>query len=167
MDNATLQRVYDVLGNTPVSFWMREVPWAWPLCESIHFIGLSLLIGTVGLFDLRLLGFARRVPMAAFHRLIPIGIAGFLMNVATGFCFLSGTPDQYFLNGAFQFKVMFLAIAGINVAAFYLTMFRKVRALGPGDLAPLPARVIGGVSLAAWIGVMTCGRLLTFFRPIL
>jgi hypothetical protein len=120
----------------------------------------------VGLFDLRLLGFARQVPMAAFHRLIPIGVAGFLMNVATGFCFLSGTPNQYILNRAFQFKVMFLAIAGLNVAAFYLTMFRNLRTLGPGDLAPLPARVIGGVSLAAWIGVMTCGRLLTFFRPI-
>ncbi|MDO8630255.1 MAG: hypothetical protein Q7R41_07155, partial [Phycisphaerales bacterium] len=121
---------------------------------------------TVGLFDLRLLGFARRIPMAAFHRLIPIGVGGFLMNVTTGFCFLTGTPDQYFLNRAFQFKLMFLAIAGLNMAAFYLTMFRKVRALDPGDQAPLPARVIGGVSLAAWIGVMTCGRLLTFFRPI-
>ncbi len=167
MDRATLQPIYDWLSSMPTGEWMRTVPWAWPLCESIHFIGLSLLAGTVGLFDLRLLGFARAVPMAAFHRLIPIGVGGFLMNVATGFCFLTGTPDQYLLNSAFQFKVMFLVIAGLNMGAFYLTMFRKVRALGPGDQAPLPARVIGGVSLAAWIGVMTCGRLLTFFRPIL
>ena len=166
MDDAALKPVYDALMSTPVSYWMRNVAWAWPLCESIHFIGLSLLMGTVGLFDLRLLGFARRVPMAAFHRLIPIGVAGFLMNVTTGLCFLSGTPDQYFLNRAFHFKVVFLAIAGLNVAAFYLTMFRKLRTLGPGDLAPLPARVIGGVSLAAWIGVMSAGRLLTFFRPL-
>ncbi len=167
MDNATLQPVYHWLSSQPTGDWMRNVPWAWPMCESIHFIGLSLLIGTVGLFDLRLLGFAPRVPMAAFHRLIPIGVCGFLMNLTTGFCFLTGTPDQYFLNRAFQFKMMFLAIAGLNMAAFYLTMFRKVRELGPGDQAPLPARLIGGVSLAAWIGVMTCGRLLTFFRPIL
>lgn len=166
MDDAALKPVYDALMSTPVSHWMRNVAWAWPLCESIHFIGLSLLMGTVGLFDLRLLGFARGVPMAAFHRLIPIGVGGFLMNVTTGLCFLSATPDQYFLNRAFHFKVVFLAIAGLNVAAFYLTMFRTLRTLGPGDLAPLPARVIGGVSLAAWIGVMSAGRLLTFFRPL-
>ena len=106
------------------------------------------------------------VSMAAFHRLIPIGVGGFLMNVTTGFCFLCGTPDQYFLNRAFQFKMTFLLIAGLNMAMFYLTMFRTVRAMGPGDLAPVPARIIGGISLAAWIGVMTCGRLLTFFRPV-
>lgn len=166
MDHQTFQPVYAWLSSTDVSWWMRNVGWAWPLCESIHFIGLSLLIGTVGLFDLRLIGFARRIPMVAFHRLIPIGVMGFAMNAATGFCFLAGAPDQYFLNRAFHFKVAFFLLAGLNVAAFYLTMFRKVRALGPGDLAPLPARIIGGVSLCAWIGVMSAGRLLTFYRPL-
>jgi hypothetical protein len=166
MDHQTFQPVYAWLSCTDVSWWMRNVGWAWPLCESIHFIGLSLLIGTVGLFDLRLIGFARRIPMAAFHRLIPIGVMGFAMNAATGFCFLAGAPDQYFLNRAFHFKVAFFLLAGVNVAAFYLTMFRKVRALGSGDMAPLPARVIGGVSLLCWIGVMSAGRLLTFYRPL-
>jgi hypothetical protein len=104
VDNVSLQPVYNWLSNTQIGFWMRTVPWAWPLCESIHFIGLSLLIGTVGLFDLRLIGYARRVSMAAFHRLIPIGVGGFLMNVTTGFCFLCGTPDQYFLNRAFSIQ---------------------------------------------------------------
>ena len=166
MDNVALLPVYDWLSNTQIGFWMRTIPWAWPLCESIHFIGLSLLIGTVGMFDLRLIGFARGLSMAAFHRLIPIGVLGFVMNLTTGFCFLCGTPDQYFLNRAFQFKMTFILIAGLNMLTFYTTMFRTVRAMGPGDHAPIPARIIGGVSLAAWIGVMSCGRLLTFFRPI-
>ena len=118
------------------------------------------------MFDLRLIGFARGLSMAAFHRLIPIGVFGFLMNLTTGFCFLCGTPDQYFLNRAFQLKMTLILIAGLNMLTFYTTMFRAVRAMGPGDLAPIPARIIGGLSLAAWIGVMSCGRLLTFFRPV-
>ena len=166
MDHQTLRPVYQWLSSTDVSWWMRNVRWAWPLCESIHFIGLSLLIGTVGLFDLRLLGFARQIPMAALHRLIPIGVMGFLINATTGFCFLAGTPDQYFLNRAFHFKVAFFIVAGVNVGIFYLTMFRTVRTVGPGELAPLPARIVGGVSLCAWIGVMSAGRLLTFYRPL-
>ena len=165
MTHETFRPIYQWLLATNVSWWMRNVYWAWPFCESVHFIGISLLIGTVGLFDLRLLGVAKRIPMAAFHRLIPIGICGFAMNFLTGLCFLAGTPDQYFLNRAFQFKVVFITLAGVNVAAFYLTMFRRVRMVGPGELAPLPARIIGGVSLGLWIGVMSAGRLLTFYRP--
>ena len=164
-DHETFGPAYLWLESTQISWVMRNVPWAWPICESIHFIGLSLLLGTVGFFDLRLLGFARRVPMAALHRLIPIGVTGFVMNAATGFCFLAGAPDQYFMNDAFQVKVAFLLVAGANVAAFYLTMFTKVRSVGPGEQAPFFARMIGGVSLCCWIGVMTAGRLLTFYRP--
>lgn len=165
-DHETFRPLYQWLRSTDISWVMNNVTWAWPLCESIHFIGLSLLLGTVGLFDLRLLGFARRVPMAAFHRLVPIGVTGFAMNAATGFCFLAGAPDQYFINEAFQVKVAFFLVAGVNVAAFYLMMFRQVRNVGPGEQAPLFARMIGGVSLSCWIGVMTAGRLLTFFRPL-
>ena len=87
------------------------------------------------------------------------------MNAATGVCFLAGTPDQYFINPAFQAKVLFFLVAGLNVAAFYLMMFRRVRASARANRRPLFARIIGGVSLCCWIGVMTAGRLLTFYRP--
>ena len=40
-------------------FTFMNSPWGWPIAESVHFIGLSLLLGTVGVFDLRLLGLAR------------------------------------------------------------------------------------------------------------
>ena len=150
---------------TYVSYVMTNVNWAWPISESIHFIGLCLLIGTVGLFDLRMIGLVKRVPLAALHRLIPFGILGYCMNVLTGFTFLAGYPDQYIYNPAFQSKILFMAVAGLNVAVFYLTMYRRVAAAAPGDEAPLPARIAGGVSLICWIGVIFGGRFITFFRP--
>jgi hypothetical protein len=125
---------------------------------------LSLLIGTVGLFDLRLVGLFRKC-LSRRCRLIPFGILGFFINVTTGIGFFSAAPDQYMYNPSFQIKMLFMACAGINVAAFYLTMFRFVRVQGVDDVAPFPARVIGGASLAFWIGVMTCGRLITFYLP--
>jgi hypothetical protein len=156
--------------------WVRWLPdtrlalfmtgnWEWPVAESLHFIGLSLLIGTIGLFDLRLMGFAKRISLASLHRLIPWGILGYTINILTGICFLTNAPGQYVYNPSFQFKIMFMSIAGVNVLFFYTAMFRKVRVLGPGDDAPLPARIVGGVSLICWLGVITCGRLLTFYRP--
>jgi hypothetical protein len=140
--------------------------WLWPLLESLHFLGLSLLFGTIGLFDLRLLGLGRAIPPGALHRLIPIGIAGFALNAVTGVIFFSGFPEQYFYNAAFWLKGTFMAIAGLNVAAFYLTAsFREVQMLPAGADAPFRAKLIAGTSLGAWCVVLICGRLLTFFRP--
>lgn len=141
---------------TPIGRLMHTT-WGWPIAESLHFIGLSLLIGTVGLFDLRLLGLARRIPVEAMHKLIPWGVMGFGLNVITGLSFLLAEPDQYVYNPAFQFKMLFVLVAGCNALAFYLTSYRR----------PMGTRVkiIAGVSLSLWIAVIVAGRLLTFYRP--
>ena len=163
--DAVLQVVEVTLRTSPVGAWMRHSVWAWPVLESLHFIGMSVLIGTIGQFDLRLLGFARGIPYAALHRLIPLGIGAYTLNILTGICFLSGTPDQYLWNPAFRFKVAFMAVAGLNVLFFYTRVFRRLQQLPADSPPPFGARVAGAVSLTMWIGVMSAGRLLTFFRP--
>jgi hypothetical protein len=153
------------LGSTKVVPSLMRTSWGWPLCESLHFIGLSLLMGTIAVFDLRLLGMAKRVPIAALHRLIPWGIFGYMINRTTGARFLMTEPDQYIYNPAFHFKLLFMALAGFNVLVFYSTVFRRVEALGPGKATPPSAKVIAIASLCLWIGVIISGRLLTFYRP--
>ena len=163
--DSALQALEVTLRTSPPGVWVRHSVWGWPVLESLHFMGMSVLIGTIGLFDLRLLGFARGVPYAALHRLIPLGIAAYSLNMVTGFFFLSGMPDQYLWNPAFRFKVTFMAVAGLNVLFFYTRVFRRLQQLPPDSPPPLGARVAGAVSLTMWIGVMSAGRLLTFFRP--
>jgi hypothetical protein len=163
--NEMLHAIEAYVRHTPQGEFLRTAMWGWPIFESLHFLGMSLLLGTVGVFDLRLLGFAKRIPIAALHRLIPIGIAGFVMNLVTGICFISATPDQYLFNKAFYWKVTFITIAGLNVMIFYARTFRRLLESPPDVTPPMAARLAGGVSLLAWIGVMSAGRLLTFFRP--
>lgn len=153
------------LGGIDIADPIMSSHWGWPICETLHFFGLSLLIGTVGMFDMRLLGLAKRIPFAALHRLIPWGIGGYILNVITGSMFLVSAPDQYLYNSAFHLKMLFMALAGLNVLAFYTTMFRRLVALPAGAGAPWPARWIGGASLFLWTGVVIFGRLLTFYRP--
>ena len=144
---------------------MMQLLWAWPIVESIHFIGLTLLFGSIAAWDLRLLGVAKEVPIAVFHRLIPFAILGFGINASSGALFLMTHPDQYVYNPAFHLKMACVILAGVNMAIFYMTMFRRVRALGAGTQAPLLARINGGVSLILWIAVIICGRMITFYRP--
>lgn len=146
-------------------FGFMNSKWGWPMAESVHFIGLCMLMATVGMFDLRMLGVAKGLPMANLHRLVPYGVAGWLMSVATGFLFVMSAPSQYLYNPAFLTKMGLMGVAFVNMAAFYLTTARAVRATGPDDGAPAMAKVIAAISLSAWLGVIVCGRLITFFRP--
>ena len=141
-------------------------PWVWPLCETLHYLGLSILLGTVGLFDLRVLGVAKGIPIESIHRLIPWGIGGYAVNILTGIIFFVGHPDQYFYNNAFRLKALFMVVAGLNVLAFYGTSaFRELKKSGPDADPPFRAKVIAGTSLSMWVAVLICGRLLTFYRP--
>ena len=153
-----------LLSATGVAALMRT-DWGWPIAESVHFIGLTLLFGTIAVWDLRLIGFLRRVSIADLHRLVPFSVLGFAINAISGSTFLMTEPNQYLYNPAFQFKFLLVGIAGVNVLVFYATVFRRLAAMAPGVEAPQIARVFGAVSLICWTGVIVCGRLITFYRP--
>ncbi len=144
---------------------LMHTAWGWPIAESLHFVGLTMLMGSIGVFDLRLLGVGQAIPIAAMHRFIRWGLVGFGLNVLTGTLFLMTEPDQYVYNPSFQFKVLCIALAGLNALVFYATSYRQVTSSGAEHKAPPRARMIGALSLTLWIAVIVAGRLLTFYRP--
>jgi hypothetical protein len=149
------------LASTAASRTVVQYPWIWPVCEIIHFIGLTLVLGIAGFFDLRLIGFMKRVPVAAARDLMPFAIAGFLMNLATGATFFVGKPDQYIDNPAWWAKVFCLVLACANAMCFETAV--GARALvGAGEDTPRAAKIVGAVSLASWLGVLYFGRMLPY-----
>jgi hypothetical protein len=99
------------------------------------------------------------------HRCVSLGVAGFVLTALTGVCFLAGTPDQFFYNDAFGVKMLLLLIAALNVCFFYTRLFPALAVTTSMQPASRGARVAAGVSLFSWIGIVTAGRLITFFRP--
>jgi hypothetical protein len=152
------------LAATKLSWAVRGgVPWIWPVCESLHFIGLCMLVGVIGVMDLRLLGRLKGVPIGALERLVPWAIAGFSLCAITGFLFYTGASDQYYSNGPFWAKMAFILLAGVNVLVFYLSgIARAVDRLAPDANTPFAAKVIGATSLFLWVGVVFWGRMLPF-----
>jgi len=139
--------------------------WGWPIVEIVHFTGLCLLIGTVGMFDLRMMGLIRGLSLTALHKLVPFGVLGFVLSVSSGFMFVVTAPDQYLYNPAWQTKMALLALAGLNMVLFYLTTSRRLKGMGPDDSPPFAARFFAVASLTCWIGVIAAGRVITAFRP--
>jgi hypothetical protein len=150
------------LQSTPLSLWINQSTWVWPLCETLHFIGLSLLLGVTGFFDLRLIGFFKRVPVAAAKDLMPLAVMGFAINAATGVVFLIGLPGQYVHNRIWWFKAGFILLAGMNALLYETRWSARVLALAPGADTPGGVKLIGAVSLASWLAVLYCGRMLPF-----
>jgi hypothetical protein len=139
------------------------------LGETFHFFGIILLIGGVGLFDLRLLGVAKGLPVKAVTRLLPWGVTGFVFCVVTGLMFVTGARanvpispyDVIRTNIWLQLKLAFIGLAGLNLGVFYLTgTSRAVDHLGPGEDAPMLAKAIAFASLFFWLGVIYFGRLI-------
>jgi hypothetical protein len=143
-----------------VGSFVTATPWMWPTCETLHFVGLSLLCGVVFLVDLRVLGVVRGVSFASLHRLLPWAALGFGMNVTTGMLFFVGIPGQYIHNVSFYWKVALVMLAGAN--ALYFTLFDEPWSLGPGDDAPLMTKIAAASAMLLWVGVMYCGSMLPF-----
>ena len=158
--------------STGIDNFVATQDWVWPVCEILHFFGMALLIGSVGLVDLRMLGIAKGVPIKALERFIPLGVIGFLVNATTGFIFVAGNPvggpQEYLTNLAFQIKMVLILIAGLNLLAFYVTgIARQADAITPEGIAPMSAKVVAALSLLLWFGVIFFGRFIMYNDTLL
>ena len=138
--------------------------WWWAFMMDLHFMGLVLVVGTIGLLHLRVLGFAKRLPIAPLNRLVPWGLVGVGINVITGMLAFIGMSAYYTFNIAFILKIGVLLLAAASLALFYATRaFKECAAVGPGDDAPLQAKLLAGASLVLWFAVIVLGR---YIQPL-
>ena len=148
------------LSTTSIATFVNTTSWAWPATETLHFIGLCLLLGVVLAVNLRMLGVMKNVSFAALHKLLPWGILGFGINVFTGILFFLTIPEQYTQNRALQWKMLLILVAAADI--LYFTMFEEAWAVRPGDDAPFKAKIIAALTIFLWVGVIYLGRMMPF-----
>jgi hypothetical protein len=137
--------------------------WAWPSLEAAHFLGMAVLFGVVLLIVVRVLGLAKNVPFTAVHRLLPLGVFGFMINVMTGMLFFVADHERYItMTNSFFPKMGLIVIGGI--AVLYFTIVDKPWELKPGDDAPIAAKFVALATVLAWSGVLIYGRLLPYLE---
>jgi hypothetical protein len=141
---------------------MRDLVWLWPTLETLHFMGLAMLIGGAGFFDLRLLGLLRTIPVAAARAFIPVAIAGLTINLVTGALFFIMAPQMYAPSVIWWVKVGFILVGTVNALLFEARFASRLLALAPGDSTPPALKAAGAVSLVSWFVVLYCGRMLPY-----
>jgi hypothetical protein len=142
---------------------MRQWLWLYPIVEIVHVSGIALLVGSIAMFDARVLGLSRVLPIDQLARhLLPWSVAGFVIIVVSGSMMFTAHATEFWGNPAFAVKMTLIALAGLNALWFHLGAFRNVTTSGAGTRAPGAAKAAAVVSIAVWIGVISCGRLLAY-----
>jgi len=150
--------------NSALAQVLIETPWAFPTLETLHFIGLILLMGSLYVMDMRLMGFGRAMPIAAVLRFVPVSVIGFLINLSTGIGFLFTDPFRYYPNLAFRLKMLAIVLAGLNLLWFKLALNVKALEAQNSSDPGLMIRWIGGISMLLWTSVVVLGRMIPYLE---
>jgi len=147
---------------------MRQWLWLYPSVEIVHLAGIGLLFGSIAVLDLRLLGFSRTLSVRRLARhVLPWTAASFALIVPSGLMMFTAHASDFIQSGVFVLKMGLVLAAGLNAALFHTITFRTVDVWDSEEMRKLPpppsARLAGALSLALWISVIACGRLLAYF----
>lgn len=151
---------------TRVAAAIRTSTWLFPTIETIHVLSITLVVGTVAMFDLRLLGIASRDRrVTELHReILPWTWAAFACAVIAGSLLFSSDATKYYQDGPFRWKMLTLLLVGLNTAIFEFGAFRGVSRWDNEKKTPLAARMAGGISIVLWILVVGFGRWIGFTK---
>lgn len=158
----SLFEICQVLEQTAISTLVRES--AFPYVDGAHVLGLSLSVGTIMWFDLRLLGAAMRTrPVSeVFQDLKAWMFAGFGIMFLTGALLFSAHATKVYANGYFRVKMALLILAGVNTAVYHLMVDRRRSQWDSASVPPLAARAAGLLSLVLWFSVVAVGRIFAY-----
>ena len=146
-----------------IAIAMRESLWLYPAVQTLHIFGFAVLVGSIVMFDLRLLGLSKRIPvrLLAAH-LLPWSLGSLILVVPAGLLLFLTDAGSLISNRAFVLKMLLLTGAAINATAFHLGVFRAAAAWDITLPAPAAAKVHAVISLLIWAAVLTCGRAIAY-----
>lgn len=142
---------------------MREWLWLYPAVEIVHIVGFAILVGSVVMFDLRVLGLSKRISVRALSRhLLPWSLGALVLIVPSGLLMFSAHAGDFLANRAFQLKMALLIVAGLNATFFHTGPYQSVKAWDIDATAPFFAKASVIASLFIWLAILSCGRLLAY-----
>ena len=142
--------------------WVRESGsmWAYPLILFLHTVGLGFVAGTCMVIDLRLLGYAPRIPLKPIERFFPLLWAGFWISAISGTILLAADATTKVISTIFYVKMAFIALG--------VSLIPKLRTsvLRDGSVPVSNGKLVAAISLACWAGAITAGRLQAYLGPV-
>ncbi len=137
-----------------IGLFVRESLWGYPITLSSHAVGMATVMGVVVVLCMRVLGFANRLSIPAFDRMLTIGWIGFIINLISGLVLFAGTATTYFFQGAFQLKIGAILLGGILLKL----VLNAVRDNKP----QVTQKLLAVACITCWTVGMITGRLMAY-----
>ena len=150
------------LQSTWVGVMVAESLWGYPLFETMHTIGMALLIGSLGLINLRVLGYKPELPLLGTRELLPLAWLGFTLNAISGTLLFTSDAVVFFSSYTFRIKMVLIVLGGVNAALLSQRIFQEAPAGAPAVTPTTGAKWLAGTSLLFWFGAVCCGRLIAY-----
>jgi hypothetical protein len=147
----------ETISQTSLVRWVAESDWGYPIVLTLHAIGMALVVGIVLVFDLRVLGVAARIPLAALQRFFLVAWIGFAVNLTSGTLLFCANYSAFIHNTAFITKISLL-IAG---AICTWLLVRQID-FTKSDSVTAKAKLIAAISVILWLGAITAGRIVGY-----
>ena len=140
---------------------IRQSTWLYPALEVVHIAGIVLLVGPAFMFDLRLLGFGKKIPVDLLARfLLSWSRKGLLLIIPSGiFLFITNATTLAY-DPVFLVKMILLVVAGLNALTFHRYTLQLITPSHP--ITGVRAKIHALISIGAWITIIACGRLLAY-----
>lgn len=152
-----LPAIAEKVAASPFADWAAQNAYAYPAANVAHVFGLVLLLGGIGLVDLRLAGAFRALPLQPLARaLTPLAIAGLILLALSGSVMFASDAEALARNGIFRLKLLLIALALANAALFRWKAGSLTAEPGPG------LRLMALCSLSLWATIAICGRLIAY-----
>lgn len=152
---------FNTIEQTSLSTWIRESPslFAFYFILLFHTVGLSMVVGTSAVLDLRLLGVASSLPLKPLKRLFNVMWTGLGINVLTGLLLLCAYPTKALTNPIFYAKLTLIALSVLAMKWISVRIFNNT-SLSESDMMA-KGKTMAIVSLVLWASAITAGRLLS------
>lgn len=142
---------------------MRQWLWLYPAVETVHIVGIALLFGSIAVFDLRLIGFSRSLPVRRLaSHVLPWTLGSLVLIVPSGLAMFVAHATELIQSPVFALKICLIFVAASNAAAYHAAAARRGLQWDAVERPPVLVRLAGAVSLVLWIAVIACGRLLAY-----
>ena len=139
-----------------VVYLLSNVPGLPPIVQTVHLLGIAVIMSSVVLLDLRILGLAlpSQDVQELTRRVMPWVWWTLPVMLLSGSMFVFARPRRYFTNPVFGLKFALLLPAIALAAVLHFVSVRK-----PDDWR---TKLVAALSLLLWVGVVLAGRWIAY-----
>jgi hypothetical protein len=162
---ADLRHFAEWLSTTsPSVFIQNHYSWVIPTIQSIHIVGIGILLGSVLMVDLRILGWAGtdQTLRQTVSRFAPWVTGALCLQLATGILMVIGEPVRELVTFSFWLKMLLVAVSTIIAASFQISVRNHEQRWEETFVNRRSIHWLAVLTFLIWVCIIILGRLIAY-----